>query len=197
MRRTSSTTLIPTLIPTLISTFSSTFSSTDPEEQHSMSGQFRPRPRSATVAVLAAALAVAALTAAPPSEAAARPATAGSVAVHPATVRTAAVHTAAVTPPLDNGLALTPPMGWNSWNSLGTGVTEQNVVDTINFMSANGMVAAGYNTVTIDDGWSLDHRSGQTTDFVKNQYGAMQLYDANGNPVSGLDGTGNDPPPAT
>ncbi|MDH6141940.1 alpha-galactosidase [Kitasatospora sp. GP30] len=94
---------------------------------------------------------------------------------------------------LGNGVALTPPMGWNSWNSLGTGVTEQQVQQTIDFMSANGLVQAGYNSVTIDDGWSVGHRDGQTTDFAKNSYGAMQLYDANGNPVSGTDGTGNDP----
>ncbi|WP_083974526.1 alpha-galactosidase [Kitasatospora mediocidica] len=100
---------------------------------------------------------------------------------------------ATVTPQLGNGLALTPPMGWNSWNSLGTNVTEQQVTDTIDSMAANGLVAAGYDTVTIDDGWSLWHRSGQTTDLVKNSYGALQLYDTNGNPVSGTDGTGNDP----
>ncbi|WP_045304405.1 alpha-galactosidase [Saccharothrix sp. ST-888] len=94
---------------------------------------------------------------------------------------------------LDNGVALTPPMGWNSWNSLGTGVTEQQVKQTIDFMAANGLVQAGYNTVTIDDGWSLSHRSDQSTDLVKNSYGAMQLYDDNGYPVQGTDGTGNDP----
>ena len=94
---------------------------------------------------------------------------------------------------LDNTAALTPPMGWNSWNSLSTGVTEAQVQQTIDFMSANGLVAAGYDTVTIDDGWSLSHRSDQTTDLVKNAYGALQLYDDNGNPVPGTDGTGNDP----
>lgn len=94
---------------------------------------------------------------------------------------------------LANGVALTPPMGWNSWNTFGPGITEQEVVQTIDFMASNGMVAAGYNTVTIDDGWSLGHRSGQSTDFVKTSYGSMQLYDASGNPVDGLDGTGLDP----
>ncbi|MDH6133494.1 alpha-galactosidase [Kitasatospora sp. MAA4] len=108
-------------------------------------------------------------------------------------VPSAVAAAATATPQLGNGVALTPPMGWNSWNSLGTGVTEQQVSDTIDYMSANGLVAAGYNTVTIDDGWSLSHRSGQTTDLVKTSYGSMQLYDANGNPVSGTDGTGNDP----
>ncbi|MFJ9948438.1 alpha-galactosidase [Kitasatospora sp. NPDC091207] len=94
---------------------------------------------------------------------------------------------------LDNGLALTPPMGWNSWNTLGTAVTQEQVVQTIDFMSANGLVQAGYDTVTIDDGWSLGHRDGQSTDLVKTSYGAMQLYDAAHNPVSGTDGTGFDP----
>ncbi|MFD0351178.1 hypothetical protein ACFQ0M_44340 [Kitasatospora aburaviensis] len=84
-------------------------------------------------------------------------------------------------------------MGWNSWNTLGTGVTQEQVVQTIDFMAANGLVQAGYDTVTIDDGWSENHRDGQTTDLVKNSYGAMQLYDAGGNPVSGTDGTGIDP----
>lgn len=104
-----------------------------------------------------------------------------------------ALATAAPAAALGNGAALTPPMGWNSWNSLSTGVTEQQVQQTIDFMSANGLVAAGYDTVTIDDGWDLSRRSDQTTDLVKTSYGAMQLYDNSGNPVSGTDGTGNDP----
>jgi alpha-galactosidase len=101
--------------------------------------------------------------------------------------------TAAPAAALDNGTALTPPMGWNSWNTFGPGIDEQEVQQTIDFMSANGLVAAGYDTVTIDDGWSLMHRSGQTTDLVKDAYGSLQLYDAAGNPVSGTDGTGIDP----
>ncbi|MFI6154490.1 alpha-galactosidase [Kitasatospora sp. NPDC051170] len=94
---------------------------------------------------------------------------------------------------LGNGNALTPPMGWNSWNSIGAYVTESQVKQTIDFMSANGLVQAGYNTVTVDDGWSMRHRDGQNTDFAKTADNAMQLYDGNGNPVSGTDGRGNDP----
>lgn len=101
--------------------------------------------------------------------------------------------TAAPAAALGNGNALTPPMGWNSWNSLGTEVTQEQVVQTIDFMAANGLVAAGYDTVTIDDGWSLWHRDGQSTDIVRTPEGAMQLYDNQGRPVSGTDGTGNDP----
>ncbi|WP_280698393.1 hypothetical protein [Kitasatospora sp. GP82] len=61
------------------------------------------------------------------------------------------------------------------------------------FMSSSGLVAAGYNTVTIDDGWSTMHRTGQSANPVKTSYGSLQLYDAGGNPVSGTDGTGIDP----
>ncbi|GAA1957857.1 alpha-galactosidase [Kitasatospora viridis] len=106
-----------------------------------------------------------------------------------------AVSLGAATPALalGNGNALTPPMGWNSWNSLGTQVNEQQVQQTIDFMSANGLAQAGYNTVTIDDGWSLGYRSNQSAPFAKNSDNGMQLYDNNGNPVSGSDGTGNDP----
>ncbi|WP_149038297.1 alpha-galactosidase, partial [Kitasatospora sp. MBT63] len=89
--------------------------------------------------------------------------------------------------------ALTPPMGWNSWNALGTQVDQQQVEQTIDFMAANGLAAAGYDTVTIDDGWSLMHRTGQSTDLVRHPDGSMQLYDAAGNPVSGTDGGGLDP----
>ncbi|MBD0692260.1 alpha-galactosidase [Streptomyces sp. CBMA123] len=103
-----------------------------------------------------------------------------------------ALATAAPAAALGNGNALTPPMGWNSWNSLGPQVNESQLKQTIDFMSANGLVQAGYNTVTIDDGWSTRHRDGQTTDFAKTADYAMQLYDNYGNPVSGADGTGND-----
>ncbi|SDT03332.1 alpha-galactosidase [Streptomyces sp. TLI_053] len=107
----------------------------------------------------------------------------GTLALGPSATPAAAV---------ENGQALTPPMGWNSWNTLGTAVTQEQVLQTIDFMASRGLVAAGYNTVTIDDGWSLGHRDGQSADFAKTAEGAMQLYDANRNPVSGTDGTGFD-----
>ncbi|MFF7994541.1 alpha-galactosidase [Kitasatospora xanthocidica] len=116
-----------------------------------------------------------------------------SLALATAGLTAAGVGAAAPAAALGNGNALTPPMGWNSWNSLGTEVTQEQVVQTIDFMAANGLVAAGYDTVTIDDGWSLWHRDGQSTDLVRNADGGLQLYDAAGHPVGGSDGTGNDP----
>ncbi|MFE6057016.1 alpha-galactosidase [Kitasatospora sp. NPDC056446] len=116
-----------------------------------------------------------------------------SLALATAGLTAAGLGTAAPAAALGNGNALTPPMGWNSWNSLGTEVTQDQVVQTIDFMAANGLVSAGYDTVTIDDGWSLWHRDGQSTDLVRNADGGLQLYDDAGKPVGGSDGTGNDP----
>jgi alpha-galactosidase len=50
-----------------------------------------------------------------------------------------------------NNLALTPPMGWNDWNSYGCGITESAVTNTAYMISTNGMKAAGYQFINIDD----------------------------------------------
>ncbi|KQN03646.1 glycoside hydrolase family 27 protein [Sphingomonas sp. Leaf25] len=52
-----------------------------------------------------------------------------------------------------NGLALTPPMGWNSWNKYGCTITEKIVRDMADAMAGNGMKAAGYTYIVIDDCW--------------------------------------------
>ena len=55
---------------------------------------------------------------------------------------------------LDNGLAKTPPMGWNSWNKFGCKEVNEKVVRRIaDAMATNGMMAAGYQYVVIDDCW--------------------------------------------
>ena len=54
---------------------------------------------------------------------------------------------------LTNGLALTPPMGWNDWNKFHCGIDEQIVRETADAIATNGMKAAGYVYVNIDDGW--------------------------------------------
>ena len=52
-----------------------------------------------------------------------------------------------------NGLAQTPPMGWNSWNRFGCSVDEVKVRAAADAIAANGMAAAGYRYVIIDDCW--------------------------------------------
>jgi alpha-galactosidase len=59
---------------------------------------------------------------------------------------------------LGNGLALTPPMGWNDWNAYGCNVSEQLVEQTALAMHNNGMQAAGYQYVNIDDCWMSSSR---------------------------------------
>jgi len=60
---------------------------------------------------------------------------------------------APVQPGISNGLALTPPMGWSSWNNFAEDINEHLIIETIDAMAANGMHAAGYDYVNLDDGW--------------------------------------------
>ncbi|MBZ5671183.1 MAG: glycoside hydrolase family 27 protein [Acidobacteriia bacterium] len=53
----------------------------------------------------------------------------------------------------DAGLARTPPMGWNSWNHFACKVTDADVRSAADAIVANGMKAAGYIYVNIDDCW--------------------------------------------
>ncbi len=50
-------------------------------------------------------------------------------------------------------LGATPQMGWNDWNAFGCDVDAQLVEQTADTMVANGMKAAGYEYVNIDDCW--------------------------------------------
>jgi len=50
-------------------------------------------------------------------------------------------------------LAVTPPMGWNSWNHFGTKVDAADVRAAADAMVSNGMRAAGYRYINIDDSW--------------------------------------------
>jgi alpha-galactosidase len=60
------------------------------------------------------------------------------------------------TPVPYNGLAKTPPMGWNSWNKFQGAVNDANVRGMADAMASNGMKAAGYVYVNIDDTWEAD-----------------------------------------
>ncbi len=55
---------------------------------------------------------------------------------------------------LNNGLGVTPPMGWNDWNTFGCSVSDTVVRGVADAMVTNGMAAAGYTYVNIDDCWS-------------------------------------------
>ncbi len=50
-------------------------------------------------------------------------------------------------------LAKKPPMGWNSWNHFGCKVSDAIVRAQADAMATNGMKAAGYEYVNIDDCW--------------------------------------------
>src|SRR5215831_14597373 len=52
-----------------------------------------------------------------------------------------------------NVLAPTPPMGWNSWDSFGTGVTEAEVRANADYMAKN-LAAYGWQYVAVDIQWS-------------------------------------------
>ena len=50
-------------------------------------------------------------------------------------------------------LARTPPMGWNSWNHFACKVSDVIVRAQADAMASNGMKAAGYEYINIDDCW--------------------------------------------
>src|SRR5450432_335368 len=57
-----------------------------------------------------------------------------------------------------DGLAATPPMGWNSWNTFQTKISEKLVMETADVMVASGMKDAGYVYLVLDDGWMAMER---------------------------------------
>ncbi len=61
---------------------------------------------------------------------------------------------------LGNGLALTPQMGFNDWNAYGCNVSESLIKSTALAMHNDGMQAAGYQYVNIDDCWMTSSRNG-------------------------------------
>jgi len=59
---------------------------------------------------------------------------------------------------LGNNLALTPQMGFNDWNAYGCNVSESLIKSTALAMHTDGMQAAGYSYVNIDDCWLTHNR---------------------------------------
>jgi alpha-galactosidase len=56
------------------------------------------------------------------------------------------------------GLAKTPPMGWNSWNTFATNITEELAKATADAFVAKGLKDAGYMYIVLDDGWMAKER---------------------------------------
>jgi len=55
---------------------------------------------------------------------------------------------------MKNTLAPTPPMGWNSWDSYGLRITEQQFRDNVEAMAAK-LKPSGYTYAVIDEGWYM------------------------------------------
>ena len=56
-----------------------------------------------------------------------------------------------------DGDAKCPLMGWSSWNSFGTGISDALILETARAMATNGLKAAGYLYVNTDDGFFWGH----------------------------------------
>ncbi|WP_051969430.1 glycoside hydrolase family 27 protein [Kitasatospora azatica] len=69
-----------------------------------------------------------------------------------------ALATAPAAVALDNSLATTPQLGFNDWNAYGCDVSEALIKSTAQAMHTNGMQAAGYSYVNIDDCWMTKTR---------------------------------------
>lgn len=54
-----------------------------------------------------------------------------------------------------------PPMGWNSWNTFGSSISEDLIKETADAIVASGLKDAGYEYVVIDDCWSLKERDAE------------------------------------
>jgi alpha-galactosidase len=55
-------------------------------------------------------------------------------------------------------LAPRPPMGWNSWNTFQTKISEELVREVADLLVSSGMKDAGYTYVVLDDGWMSKQR---------------------------------------
>ncbi len=57
-----------------------------------------------------------------------------------------------------DNLALTPQMGWNSWNTFGTDINEQMIMEIADAVVSTGLKDAGYEYIVLDDGWMAMER---------------------------------------
>ncbi len=68
-------------------------------------------------------------------------------------------------PPIDKSLAVKPPMGWNSWDCLGWGATEDEVKAAADYMAKN-LKHLGYEYIVIDMLWYGDNAASDFEAFV-------------------------------
>ena len=71
-------------------------------------------------------------------------------------------------------------MGWNSWNTFGTKISDQLIRETADAMVDQGYLAAGYEYLVIDDCWSLrdrDENGKLVADPEKFPYGMKAVAD--------------------
>ncbi|KAG0368282.1 glycoside hydrolase superfamily [Gamsiella multidivaricata] len=66
-------------------------------------------------------------------------------------------------------LAPTPPMGYNNWARYECNLNQQLFTDTASWMVSHGLLAAGYDTITIDDCWMTMERDPVTNQLVTNE----------------------------
>ena len=70
-------------------------------------------------------------------------------------------------------------MGWNDWNTFHCGLSETLIKQTADAMATNGMKAAGYQFINLDDGWaaSRDANGVIVADTTKFPSGMKALAD--------------------
>ena len=78
-------------------------------------------------------------------------------------------------------LAKTPPMGFNTWNTFGSNISDSVIRETADAMFEKGLAAAGYEYLVIDDCWSKRQRDPETNKIVpdpeKFPYGMKAVSD--------------------
>ena len=71
-----------------------------------------------------------------------------------------------------NVLAPTPPMGWNSWDSYGLTINEEQFRANVDVM-AKRLKAAGYQYAVVDEGWYLPNPQKQKTEALSTAWMRM------------------------
>jgi alpha-galactosidase len=75
------------------------------------------------------------------------------------TLLLSALATTAFSSVQDPKIAPRPPMGFNNWARFMCNLNETLFVQTADAMLSNGLLAAGYNNINLDDCWSLKNRT--------------------------------------